>query len=70
MVTLPGEESLFVTISADGSEIRLEAKGYEGNTCSIALNGFGKALGKIESMTKKSEFYSEETATEVTIVTK
>lgn len=65
-----GEEIIEITINKDGTEISLDAKGFSGKKCSIALNELGNALGSITTLNTKSEFYNTEKTEEVIITIK
>lgn len=70
MATPGAEEVLEITISEDGSSIEIDAKGFSGKGCSIALNELSKALGDMSRFTKKSEYYNKEKDKNVVINTK
>lgn len=63
------EETIEVIISKDGA-VKLDAKGFSGKGCSIALNELAKALGSMSDFTKKTKFYDEEQTQEVNVTTK
>jgi hypothetical protein len=53
------EEIVEITISKDGSGVKLNALGFSGKGCSIALNDLAKTLGSMTDFTKKTEYYNE-----------
>lgn len=63
------EQTIEITISADGNKVDLEAIGFNGKGCSMALNDLGTALGQIGPLRKKSEFYNTDNNQDV-LVTK
>lgn len=65
-----GEEIIEITISEDGSNIELDAKGFSGTGCSMALNDLTKALGSVSRFTKKADYYNKEKGKDVVITTK
>lgn len=64
------EEIIEITISKDGAEIELDAKGFSGKGCSVALNELSRVLGDMSKMEKKKEFYNKDLDEDVTITTK
>lgn len=65
-----GEETIEITISEDGSSIDLDAKGFSGKGCSIALNELTKALGEVSRFTKKADYYNKDKNENVIINTR
>ena len=61
------EEIIEITISEDGSEIKLETMGFVGSSCGVTLEGLGKALGYVSNFTAKGEYYDIAKETDVII---
>ena len=54
------EETIIIEINEDGSKVTLNAEGFSGQGCSVALHQVSQALGQLTEMTQKSEFYDKE----------
>lgn len=53
------EKELVIEIDKNG-EVHIEALGFKGKGCSIAVDEITKALGTVKKKTIKPEFYQEE----------
>ena len=63
------EEKIVITISKDGSKVQMDAQGFSGGECSVALHRLGEALGQVTTFDHKPEYYDKETDEEVVITT-
>lgn len=52
-------KTIEVIVSPDG-EVKIEAVGFSGSSCTKATEALEKALGVTKSKTKKKEFWAQE----------
>ncbi len=54
------KKELIIEISPDG-EVKIKTEGFKGTECEEELKPIEKAVGKVKSRTKTSEYYQQNT---------
>ena len=49
------EEEIIIVFDVKTNEVRIESLGFEGNTCSVAVNTIAKLVGEVTSRTMKAD---------------